>query len=377
MATVSQRVKQLGFWIMKASSVNAQLPSETQILDQVEQQLNRRLPTTWRLELDRNLVLDAGRRADLAIRVAGPRGASATFLGEVQREPSGARLAATLARLRSMTKSVRGSRPLLVAPWLSRPLQERLATEDVSFVDATGAVRLASDEPALLVTAQGATKNPWPADKALQSVRGSGAARAVRALLDFAPPYGVRELAGRSGASAATLSRVIDLLEQDGIVDRNERGAVSAVDWARAVRRWAQDYDVLRNNDAVGYLQPRGLPALVEGLRKADLQYAVTGSLAANALAPFAPARLAMLYVSNVRAAVDELDLRETESGANVMVLRPFDDVVFARTIERDGLVLANPSQLAVDLLTGPGRAPAEGEELLAWMEENTDAWRS
>lgn len=351
-------------------------PSDAQILDEVEQTVRAWLPSTWRVEVDRNVVLN-GRRADLALRVAGPRGANATFLGEVQREPSGARLADTLARLGSMTKSVRGSRPLLVAPWLSRPLQERLATEDVSFVDATGAIRLASDEPALLVTAQGAAKNPWPIDKALQSLRGSGAARAVRALVDFTPPYGVRELAGRSGASAATLSRVIDLLERDGIVERGDRGAVSTLDWAAAIRRWAQDFDVVRTNDGVGYLQPRGLPALAERLRETDLQYAVTGSLAANAIAPFAPARLAMLYVSNVRAAVDELDLRETESGANVMVLRPFDDVVLARTIERDGLVLANPSQLAVDLLTGPGRAPAEGEELLAWMEENTDAWRS
>jgi len=352
-------------------------PSEGQILDEVQQVLRTWLPSTWQLDVDRNVVFDGEGRADVALRVAGPRGATATFLGEVQREPSGARLADTLARLRSMTESVRGSRPLLVAPWLSRPLQERLAAEDVSFVDATGAVRLTSDAPALLVTAQGAAKNPWPVDKALQTLRGSGAARGVRALVDFTPPYGVRELAGRSGASAATLSRVIDLLERDGIIERDERGAVSTVDWAAAIRRWAQDYDVLRTNDGVGYLQPRGLPALSGRLRDTGLRYAVTGSLAANAVAPFAPARLAMLYVSNVRAAVDEFDLRETESGANVMVLRPFDDVVFARTIERDGLVLANPSQLAVDLLTGPGRAPAEGEELLAWMEENTDAWRS
>jgi len=365
------------FWIMKASSVNARVPSEAQILDRVEQLLRDRLPSTWQLDLDRNVVLDTGRRADLALRVAGTGGTSATFLGEVQREPSGARLADTLAQLRLATEVMPGSLPLLIAPWLSRTLQERLTTEDVSFADATGTVRLASDEPPLLVTAQGAAKNPWPVDKALQSLRGAGAARAVRALVDFSPPCGVRELAGRSGASAATLSRVIDLLVRDGIVERNERGAVSTVDWTAAIRRWAQDYGVLRTNDAVGYLEPRGLPSMAERLRGTDLRYAVTGSLAANALAPFAPARLAMIYVSNVRAALDKLDLRETESGANVMVLQPFDDVVFARTIERDGLVLANPSQLAVDLLTGPGRAPAEGEELLAWMEENTDAWRS
>lgn len=352
-------------------------PSEAQILDDVEQILSALLPSSWRLDLDRDVSLDAGQRADLVLRVAGPRDVGATFLGEVKRDVSGAQLTGALSQLRSMTEASPDSRPLLVASWLSARSQDRLASEGVSYVDATGNVWLVNDEPAMLVTAEGATKNPWPVDKSLQSLRGSGAARAVRALIDFAPPYGVRELAGRTEASAATLSRVIDLLDRDGIVERDERGAVLTVDWAAAIRRWAQDYDVLRSNDAVGYLQPRGLPALSDRLTETDLDYALTGSLAANSLAPFAPARLAMLYVSDVRAAIDGLDLRETDTGANVMLLRPFDDVVFARTIEREGLRLVNPSQLAVDLLTGPGRAPAEGEELLAWMEENIDAWRS
>jgi hypothetical protein len=352
-------------------------PSEAQILDDVEQILRGLLPSSWRLDLDRDVSLDAGRRADLVLRVGGPKDVGATFLGEVKREVSGAQLTGALAQLRSMTEASTDRGPLLVASWLSARSQDRLASERVSYVDATGNVRLISDEPPLLLSAEGAAKNPWPVDKSLQSLRGTGAARAVRALTDFTPPYGVRELAGRTEASAATLSRVIDLLERDGVVERDERGAVLSVDWTAAIRRWAQDYEVLRSNDAVGYLQPRGLSSLSDRLTDTDLDYALTGSLAANALAPFAPARLAMLYVSDLRAAVDALELRETESGANVMLLRPFDDVVFARTIERDELRLVNPSQLAVDLLTGPGRAPAEGEELLAWMEENTDAWRS
>ncbi|MDY7106448.1 MAG: hypothetical protein S0880_35145 [Actinomycetota bacterium] len=43
----------------------------------------------------------------------------------------------------------------------------------------------------------------------------------------------------------------------------------------------------------------------------------------------------------------------------------------------RDGLRCVAPSPLAVDLLTGPGREPSQGEELLGWMKDNEDAWRS
>ena len=40
------------------------------------------------------------------------------------------------------------------------------------------------------------------------------------------------------------------------------------------------------------------------------------------------------------------------------------------------GVWYAAPSQVAADLLTSPGRGPAEGEELIQWMQANEEAWR-
>jgi hypothetical protein len=50
------------------------------------------------------------------------------------------------------------------------------------------------------------------------------------------------------------------------------------------------------------------------------------------------------------------------------MLLRPFDSVVFDRTWKDDTTTFVAPSQAAVDLLTAPGRSPAEGEAILEWM---------
>ncbi len=33
--------------------------------------------------------------------------------------------------------------------------------------------------------------------------------------------------------------------------------------------------------------------------------------------------------------------------------------------------------QVAADLLTGPGRSPAETEALMEWMTSNEEAWRA
>src|SRR5690606_3998741 len=125
------------------------------------------------------------------------------------------------------------------------------------------------------------------------------------------------------------------------------------------------------------FLEPRGLGKLTARLAgRADLDYVLTGSLAAEPFAAYAPARLAMLYVRDIAAAAALLDLRPTTTGANVALAAGDYDVVFDRTQEFSGLRLAAVSQIAVDLLSGPGRNPSEAAALLDWMEQNEPAWR-
>jgi len=78
-----------------------------------------------------------------------------------------------------------------------------------------------------------------------------------------------------------------------------------------------------------------------------------------------------MLYVENVESAGAALKLRPAETGANVMLLSPFDDVVFERSWKDGGLTFVAASQAAVDLLTSPGRAPSEAEAILERLSGN------
>jgi hypothetical protein len=43
---------------------------------------------------------------------------------------------------------------------------------------------------------------------------------------------------------------------------------------------------------------------------------------------------------------------------------------------EKDGIRYAAVSQVLADLLTSPGRGPAEAEELPVWIAEHEEAWR-
>jgi len=199
----------------------------------------------------------------------------------------------------------------------------------------------------------------------------------VRALCDFRPPYGVEQLAKRSGTSLGSVSRVFALLDPEALITREPRGPVTEVQWAELIRRWATDYAFASTHIARTFLEPRGLPALREKLKDAPFRYAITGSLAAAQVAAIAAPRLVAVYVDDIDRTAEALLLRPAETGANVVLAEPFDRVVFERTREYDGVTYAAPSQVAVDLLTGPGRGPAEGEELLRWMREREDAWGS
>lgn len=286
-----------------------------------------------------------------------------------------------LDSLRAPAKnSLRVSEPVaivIVAPYLSERTREVIASRGAGYVDSTGNIRLQSEQPALFVLSGGADKDPWPDDQPLKSLRGRGAGRALRAIVDFRPPYGVRELAARAGVSPATLARVIDLLTRDALVTRDPRGRVTDVDWAGCVRRWSDDYEFTTSNQTTAFLAPRGLADIASKLADANWKYAITGSLAAQFFSPIAPARLGMVYVDDLDRAIRSLDLREVDSGANVLLAEPFDPVVYDRSTERDGLTVAAPTQVVADLLTGSGRMPSEGDELLAWMKVNEREWRA
>jgi len=83
-----------------------------------------------------------------------------------------------------------------------------------------------------------------------------------------------------------------------------------------------------------------------------------------------------MLYVEDSRALASELKLRPAAVGGNVVLLVPKDPLPFEGTGREQDLVISAPSQVAADLLTGPGRASSEADVFIDWMKENEDVWR-
>jgi hypothetical protein len=338
------------------------------------QVLATRLPPGWRILETKPAARRAGapQRGDVILKVRGPGGNTGSIRVEIKR-----RLEPRDVDSLETALPAAPSAPLVVAPFISPRTQERLKAEGFGYADLTGNIHLSLSQPGLFIESSGAAQNPAPTPRERKSLRGAKAGRLIRALCDFRPPLGLRELAKRAGVDAGYASRIVDYLDREALLTRRERGPITNTDWSGLIRRWSQEYSPFRRPRMSSYLAPRGIDQVLGHLKTLSARYAVSGSWAAAQFAPVAPSRLLLCYADDVSALVGSLDLRPAEAGSNVAMVIPFDPVVFERTAQKRGITVASPSQIAVDLLGSPGRGPNEAEALIEWMRDNADDWRT
>lgn len=340
------------------------------------EQLARALPKAWTTNLEVEPKVE-DRRPDAVLTIQGPDGSTTRLVVEAKARISPSGVGAALFQLESYQATSEADGGLLIADYLSPRSRELLEERGINYVDGTGNIRVALDRPALFVSASGVDRDPAPPRQVpLRSLKGRSAGRIVRAILDFLPPYTVTQLAGLADSNPPMVYRVFELLEGEALLAREPRGAVTSVDWRALIDAWTRDYRFASSNRTTSLLAPKGTLSVVERLRDLSGKVAVTGSMAARGLRT-APTRLLALYVEDVAAAADQLDLREVDTGANVILAEPFDDVVFERVSPTGDLPFAAASQVVADLLTGPGRWPEEAQQMLAWMTDSEELWRA
>lgn len=346
--------------------------SENTILNKAVDALRERLPPGWTVELSALEFGAASSESARVVRIVAPDGGSAELGAEVKRrlDPRGARELASNVRMLASSRP-----PIAIAPWMSSATRQILTDEGVNLVDLTGGVRVALSKPGLFIETAGADRDPWP-DASRATLRGSKAARVVRALCKAHPPIGIRELAAIAGTTPGYVSKLVRMLDVQAAVRRTEGGQVGEVDLRRLLECWADDAPLEKRATTSSWIAPRGLSAMQERLKKLDARYAVTGSLVATRRAPVAAPRLVSIYVEDPEAFAEAADLRVAGAGANVLLLVPDDTGVFDDTWTDQGLRFAALPQVVADLLSGPGRGPAEAEALLTWMTDNREAWR-
>ncbi len=366
-------------------------PSETETLRLGLEEIRRRLPVGWKVDATqepRKATTKGLRVLDALLRLKGPDGKCAEIAIEVKSDGSPRTTRSALQQLRSWDS---GAAMLFVAPFLPRRSREIAEEAGANYADLTGNIRLAISRPALFLRDCGANTNPYPGKEVERSLGGASAARVILWICQLKPPitrWLLTEVAKGSGVSLAYVSRLTKLLEREDLIRREPRGPILETDRPGLVRRWAQDFDLLRTNRSRLYLDPRGAKRALDALGTTGFQrqqigrIAVTGSFAANRYAPIATPSKLVCYVSDIEVTARALDLSPATTTGNVFLLSPYDEIVFDTVYEgipgpgKTLIPMAAPAQIAVDCLTGPDRMPEEGEALLAWLQKKWDGWK-
>ena len=350
------------------------------LVDQAVFWLEERLPRGWSVESAPLPLSDSTAPPDEKISLRGPNGTITSVAVEERQSLSPRGVIDLLPQVRT-ARNMGAHLPLLVvAPWISKRTQELLAAQELSYIDLTGNALLRIDNPPFYLQTEGSARNPAPKERGQARLRGAKAARLIRLLADVRPPYGVGVLAEATGLAPGYVSRLLEALYREVLIERSPRGPVERVDLGGLLRRWAGSYDVFETNGAQGFISAAGLDELLGGLRgdpAIAARLAITGSVAASRLAPVTAPAMLLAYCDSPADVATRLDLLESDEGANVILLQPFDPVVWERSSSVGGLRFAAPSQVTVDCLTGNGRMPAEGEALLGWMLANETEWRA
>jgi hypothetical protein len=354
------------------------MDKEQEIIDAVKRELEMAIPRDFGIQVEMlKSPLSKQIGEDFKLQFKFVTGEVSDFAGQVKTSLSSTGVYKAIAEAQRQLAA--GVKPLVSARYISVPARAALREASISFADATGNVFIADKANRLLLTQAGAQNDPWrKAGRPSFSLKGATTQLVVKALIELQEPYETSTLIELSGAGRGSTYRVLDLLEDAGFICREGKKVIQKVDWEKLAKAWAQDTGIFQSNATYSYVAPRGLDHVLDLLRKRyPADYSVSGTAGAAPFSSSASLYTLLLYTTNPPELAKALGLRETESGANVIMGYPNTDGPFMRTVDLDGLRVVSAPLAYRDLASGPGRNPEEAKNLLDWMVRNVEVWRA
>ena len=197
--------------------------------------------------------------------------------------------------------------------------------------------------------------NPFTRKQYLRSLFSPKAERVLRVLLTAGPrEWKIKELAEDAGVSVGHVSNVKELLADQEWIDAKAVG-FSLVEPFALLEEWSQNYN-FRRNEVLGYYTLSGVGDFEYRLAKAcgekNICYGLTGFSGGARYAPGVRYQRMMAFIQgNLDELVATLEIKPVDSGANLILLKPYDEGVFYGMREIDGVVV-KPDELWVKPLS-------------------------
>lgn len=340
--------------------------SEAETIRRILESLPELIPSLRIEDIRRAVVLGTGRKVD-ALANARVGGKTQELLFEVKSLGEPRIVEQAIMQLRSYVRSRPGAYPVLAAPYLSERSREICKSEKVGYVDLAGDAYLQFGS--VLVDRAGA-EGRTVEKRSLRTVFAPKATRVLRTLLQQpSEPTTVTKLAKTCSMSPAGVFLVVDLLDKKGFVTRGGDRSIVLAEPDRLLREWAKNWTWEKSPVSYFFSFDKTADQIMARVAKTSkrlgIEYALTGMAGASLIAPFVRFADVSFYLrSGKETLVKEMDLRPVSSGANVVILDPYDEGVFAGVREIRGSRVVSDIQLFVDLFNYPARGQEQAEAL-------------
>ena len=312
-----------------------------------------------------------GRRPDLLITLRLPEGKMDLIVElKTSGQPRLARDAVN--QLLRYREKFPGAYGILVAPYISLKAADICANSNIGYVDLAGNCRLSFGQ--VHIEKEG-KPNPFAQKRDLRSLYSPKAERVLRVLLNNPKKaWKTVELAKEANVSLGQVSNVKRLLNHREWIRTKTVGFV-LVEPKELLSEWTENYS-FRRNRVEDYYSLKNVAEIEADLAEAfdskRLAYALTGFSGAARLAPMVKYQRVLAYVEEREeedlAAL--LDLKRVTSGANLSLLYPYDDGVFYGACALEGVKIASPVQIYLDVTSFRGRGEEAAYQLLKQVIE-------
>lgn len=312
-------------------------------------------------------VRAGGATADLVVRLQLlGRARSMVVEAKSSGQPKSARVAVDQLRRLLLDERLKGAYPVFAAPYVSEAARIICRDSGCGYFDLAGNCRFSLDG---VYIERASGPNPFKENRGEPSIFSAKSSRILRLLLNEPRrEWRVQQISKVAGVSIGLASRIKRQLEEREWIAAGE-GGVRLAQPEVMLQAWAAAYSYKQNRvfqyytlDEIGEAET----SVAEWCRESGVDYALTGFSGARLLAPRVRYDRATIYVSSrLGSAADGARLKPVDTGANVLLLQPFDDGVYDGSEYRYGLRTVSAVQLYLDLRSMPGRGEEAAQEIL------------
>jgi len=352
---------------------------DAELIRKAEQALRRCLsdvPFVQIEELQIEPAIDG--QPDMLVRLKLPSGEISMVVDVKQNgQPRFTRDAAN--QIDHITRNIPNAYGIFAAPYISPKSAEICAQRNIGYVDLAGNCRL-SFWPVYIKSR--VEKNPFAQKRELRSLYSPSSTRTttiLRVLLENPKHvWKIQELAETAGASLGQTSNVKRQLEDREWLQSGADG-FRLTDPVALLSDWSNYYDVKRNRVRDFYSMdpvPEIESKIAEICTKENIEYALTAVAGGTRYAPAVRYQRTTAYISDdaIARIAEALGLKEVPTGPNVRLISPYDQNVFLGSRLIDGVWVASPTQVYLDLRITAGRGEEAAEALL--RKEIEPKWR-